>query len=372
MARNPGFADGEFARRLTAWQRRHGRHDLPWQDTRDPYSIWVSEIMLQQTQVATVIPYYRRFVERFPDLASLAGAPEDEVLALWSGLGYYSRARNLHRAARLVLERHGGAFPRDARAIAGLPGIGRSTAAAIAAFAWGKRGAILDGNVRRVLARCFGVEGFPGERRVQQRLWELAEALLPRRGIEGYTQALMDLGATRCTRGKPRCGDCPLNDRCVAHREGRTAQLPSPRPRRALPQRETAMLLLVRQGEILLEKRPPTGIWGGLWCLPETGPGEDAAEVSHCRFGVEVSGFQRLPALEHGFTHFRLRIHPRLAQVITVPSAAREPGLMWINLEDALGAALPAPVRKLIQSQCSKFMVQSSRFKVQSSKSRAG
>ncbi|HSD59237.1 MAG TPA: NUDIX domain-containing protein, partial [Burkholderiales bacterium] len=189
-------------------------------------------------------------------------------------------------------------------------------------------------------------------------------ALLPRRGIEGYTQALMDLGATRCTRGKPRCGDCPLNDRCVAHREGRTAQLPSPRPPRALPQRETAMLLLVRQGEILLEKRPPTGVWGGLWCLPEAGPGEDVAAVSGGRFGVEVSEIQMLPALEHGFTHFRLRIHPRLAQVITVRSAAQEPGLMWINLEDALGAALPAPVRKLIQSQCSKFKVESSKFKV--------
>jgi A/G-specific adenine glycosylase len=346
---SPDPTSGEFAKRLTAWQRRHGRHDLPWQGTRDPYPIWVSEIMLQQTQVATVIPYFRRFLARFPDLASLARAPEDEVLALWSGLGYYSRARHLHRAARLVMERHGGAFPREAQAIAALPGIGRSTAAAIAAFAWGRRAAILDGNVKRVLARCFGVEGFPGERRVEQRLWALAESLLPARGVAGYTQALMDLGATLCTRAGPRCGDCPVGALCVARRDGRVARLPSPRPRRTLPRRETAMLLLLRQGEILLEKRPPAGIWGGLWCLPEADPGQDAAELCRRRFGAVLSEIRPLPVLEHGFTHFRLRIHPRLARVASVPDAAREPGLMWINLEDARGAALPAPVRRLLE-----------------------
>ncbi|HEX6828533.1 MAG TPA: A/G-specific adenine glycosylase, partial [Burkholderiales bacterium] len=319
MANTPVPQNGEFARRLTAWQRRHGRRELPWQGTRDPYAIWVSEIMLQQTQVATVIPYYRRFLARFPDLASLAAAPEDEVLALWSGLGYYSRARNLHLSAQRVSERHGGAFPREARAIAGLPGIGRSTAAAIAAFAWGERGAILDGNVKRVLARCFGVEGYPGEPRVEGRLWELAEALLPERGIEGYTQALMDLGATVCIRAKPRCGDCPVRTLCVARWEGRTAGLPSPRPRRALPRRETAMLLLLHKGEILLEKRPPAGIWGGMWCLPEADPAEDASSVSRRRYGAELSETRPLPPLEHGFTHFRLRIHPRLAQVVSMP-----------------------------------------------------
>lgn len=344
------IAEGEFARRLTDWQRRHGRHDLPWQGTRDPYTIWVSEIMLQQTKVTTVIPYYRRFLARFPNLESLAAAPEDEVLARWSGLGYYSRARNLHRAAQRVMERHDGAFPRDAEAIAALPGIGRSTAAAIAAFARGERVAILDGNVKRVLARCFGVEGFPGERRVEQRLWVLAESLLPATGIERYTQALMDLGATLCTRSKPRCGDCPVGSLCVARREGRTAELPLPRPRRVLPLRETAMLLLLRGGEILLEKRPPAGIWGGLWCLPETDPAEDPVEVSRRRFGAKLGEIRPLPALEHGFTHFRLRIHPRVVQVSSLSAFAREPGLMWINLEDALGAALPAPVRRLIRA----------------------
>lgn len=350
VVKTPAPENGEFARRLTEWQRRHGRHDLPWQGTRDPYAIWLSEIMLQQTQVSTVIPYYRRFLERFPDLASLATAPENEVLTLWSGLGYYSRARNLHRAAQLVMERHGGAFPRDTNEIAGLPGIGRSTAAAIAAFAWGARGAILDGNVKRVLARCFGVKGFPGNRPVELKLWALAEALLPGDGIGAYTQALMDLGATLCTRSRPRCGDCPVAALCVARREGRTAELPSPRPRRVLPQRETAMLLLLRGGEILLEKRPAAGIWGALWCLPETDPAEDAAEVSRLRFGATLEAVRPLPALEHGFTHFRLRIHPRMAQVSALSGAAREPGVMWINLEDALGAALPAPVRKLIRA----------------------
>jgi A/G-specific adenine glycosylase len=368
----PVSAGREFAKRLTAWQRRHGRHDLPWQGTRDPYAIWVSEIMLQQTQVATVIPYYRRFLARFPDLASLAAAPEDDVLALWSGLGYYSRARNLHRAARLVMEHHGGAFPRDSRSIAALPGVGRSTAAAIAAFAWGERGAILDGNVKRVLARCFAVEGFPGARAVEQRLWALAQALLPPRGIEDYTQALMDLGATLCTRANPRCGDCPARDLCVAHREGRTADLPSPRPRRVLPRRETAMLLLLRQGDILLEKRPPAGIWGGLWCLPEADPAEDAAELCRRRFGAEVGEALALPALEHGLTHFRLRIHPRLAHVRALRGAAREPGLLWMSLEDALGAALPAPVRKLLRAcagAADKLMPRKGRGGIQERKS---
>jgi A/G-specific adenine glycosylase len=376
LSDGPVIREGEFARRLIAWQRRHGRHDLPWQGTRDPYPVWVAEIMLQQTQVATVIPYYERFLARFPDLAALAAAPEDEVLALWSGLGYYSRARNLHRAAGVVMERHGGAFPRDAEAIAALPGVGRSTAAAIAAFAFGARGAILDGNVKRVLARLFGVKGFPGHRPVELKLWALAEALLPGDGIEAYTQALMDLGATLCTRSRPRCGDCPVAALCVARGEGRTAELPSPRPRRALPQRETAMLLLLRGGEILLEKRPATGIWGGLWCLPETDPAEDAAKVSRRRFGAELGEVRPLPALEHGFTHFRLRIHPRMAQVSALSGAAREPGLMWINLEDALGAALPAPVRRLIRAcaktEPEKFVEPQSSQRTQRKRTRSG
>ncbi len=222
--------EGGFAARVVAWQRAHGRHDLPWQRTRDPYRIWLSEIMLQQTQVATVVPYYDRFLAAFPDVAALAAAPEDRVLERWSGLGYYRRAHHLHAAAKMVVARHGGAFPRDPSAIAALPGIGRSTAAAIAAFAFGARAAILDGNVKRVLARHRGIGGYPGAPRVERTLWALAESLLPARGIETYTQALMDLGATICTRAAPRCAACPVAAGCVARRSGRAAELPSPRP----------------------------------------------------------------------------------------------------------------------------------------------
>lgn len=252
----------DFSARLIAWQRRHGRHDLPWQ-VADPYRIWLSEIMLQQTQVETVIPYYRRFLERFPDVASLAAARQDEVLALWSGLGYYARARNLHAAARQVIAGHAGVFPGDYASLVDLPGVGRSTAAAIAVFARGERRAILDGNVKRVLCRVFGVEGWPGERAVENRLWALAEALLPKTDIGRYTQGLMDLGATLCRRGRPDCQACPYQDDCLARRQGRIAELPAARPRRGLPEKATRMLVLRHAGALLFEKRPASGIWGG-------------------------------------------------------------------------------------------------------------
>lgn len=336
-----------FADRLIAWQKASGRHDLPWQGSRDPYRIWVAEIMLQQTQVTAVIPYFQRFIERFPDLTALAGAQEDEVLALWSGLGYYARARNLHRAAQTVVSDHGGVFPSEPEAVLALPGIGRSTAAAICAFAYGTRVPILDGNVKRVLARHFGVEGFPGERAVEAALWRLAESLLPERDIEAYTQGLMDLGATVCVRAKPRCGACPLRDSCVALREGRTATLPAPRPARALPQRHTTMLVLLSQGEVLLEKRPAPGIWGGLWCFPEV-DGERIDQECLVRFGLTPTSQRRLDEIEHGFTHFRLRITPVLAHADGQP-ALSEPGRIWIKPEDARGAAIPVPVRRIIE-----------------------
>ncbi|MFA7241328.1 MAG: A/G-specific adenine glycosylase [Sulfuricellaceae bacterium] len=338
-----------FASRLTAWQCRHGRHDLPWQGSRDPYAVWLSEIMLQQTQVATVIPYYLRFTARFPDIAALAAATEDEVLVLWSGLGYYSRARNLHRAAQLVMARHGGELPRDFAAIQALPGIGRSTAAAIAAFAFGSRRAILDGNVKRVLARCFGIAGHPGGKAVENALWALAEQLLPTTHIESYTQGLMDLGASLCGRNRPRCGECPLRDECIAHLEGRTAELPTRKSRPPLPEKETALLMLLRDGEILLEKRPPTGIWGGLWSLPEIGLNDDPAQAALARFGVETEGFLALPPVRHTFTHFRLLLHPLVADALGQRHEARQSSALWLALPDALGAALPAPVRKLLE-----------------------
>lgn len=337
-----------FAGRVIAWQRRAGRHDLPWQ-VRDAYRIWLSEIMLQQTQVSAVIPYFLRFIERFPGIASLAAAHEDEVLALWSGLGYYARARNLHRAAQRMVERHAGNFPTAFEDIVALPGVGRSTAGAIAVFAFGERHAILDGNVKRVLARCFGIEGFPGERKVENLLWARAEALLPGKDVEAYTQGLMDLGAMVCTRGRPACAACPLRQDCVAMREHRTSTLPAPRPRKPLPEKATVMLILQRDREVLLEKRPVPGIWGGLWSFPEVGDIEEAGRISQQRFGVLVRTEGALPDVRHGFTHFALTIRPALLRVERMEGQTQEPGHVWLTLEDAMGAAVPAPVREILR-----------------------
>jgi len=337
-----------IAAKLTTWQKKHGRHDLPWQGTRDPYAIWLSEIMLQQTQVATVIPYYNRFLAHFPGVAELAAAPLDEVLRLWSGLGYYSRARNLHKAAQVVVNEHGGRFPRRFEDVTALPGVGRSTAAAICVFSFGARHAILDGNVKRVLARLRGVKGYAGEKKVADRLWQEAERLLPRHGIEAYTQGLMDLGSSVCTRGKPRCNDCPLHGDCVALKRGWVAGLPSPRPRKVLPHKRTTMLVLTRAGEVLLEKRPPTGIWGGMWCLPEVARHPDLEAYCLKRFGARVLEVETMPTLAHGFTHFSLDIRPLHVRVSALVPQAAEPGLTWLSLEDARGAAIPTPVRKIL------------------------
>jgi A/G-specific adenine glycosylase len=335
-----------FASRVVRWHSQHGRHDLPWQGDGDAYRVWLSEIMLQQTQVATVIPYFTRFVARFPDVCALAAAGEDAVLALWSGLGYYSRARNLHAAARVVAARHGGCFPATQQELAALPGIGRSTAAAIAALAFGRRCAILDGNVKRVLARHAAIEGWPGTRAVEAALWQLAEARVPLRDVHAYTQGLMDLGALVCTRQRPRCDSCPLRTDCLAHATGRTAELPAPRPRRVLPEKSVRMLLLRDHGTLLLEKRPPRGIWGGLWSLPELDPGVDASMHCRIRYGFEVRALRALPAFSHAFTHFRLNI-----QLLELRIAARgtpPAGQVWLTPKDALDAALPAPVRTLL------------------------
>jgi A/G-specific adenine glycosylase len=337
-----------FAAKVCAWQKRHGRHDLPWQGTRDPYGIWVAEVMLQQTQVATVIPYYQRFCRRFPDLATLAAADIDTVLAHWSGLGYYSRARNLHRAAQMVAREHCGRFPRKFEAVNALPGVGRSTAAAICAFAFGERRAILDGNVKRVLARYFAVRGYPGERRVEEELWRRAEALLPRTDVATYTQGLMDLGADVCTRRRPACAVCPVRDGCSARELGLTMHLPAPRPRRALPHRETTMLVLEHAGEVLLERRPVTGIWGGLWCLPEVAPGESLEQAFRLRLGAHAARVDAMPAVVHGFTHFSLTIQPCRVRVNRVEPRASEPGMIWLPLADVGSAAVPAPVKRIL------------------------
>jgi A/G-specific adenine glycosylase len=337
----------DFSARLIDWQGHHGRHDLPWQNTRDAYCIWLAEIMLQQTQVGTVIPYYSRFLERFPSLESLARAPVDAVLELWAGLGYYARARNLHRCAQILVADHAGKFPHEAIAIAQLPGIGRSTAAAISAFAFGRRAAILDGNVKRVLARCFGIEGFPGSAQTEREMWALAESLLPHRRIEAYTQGLMDLGSTLCTRRQPVCPACPMFDLCVARRAGRQAELPVAKPGRLLPVRETTLLLLCDGTRVLLERRPPVGIWGGLLTLPERGD-QDPAGFAR-RHGARLIDTQALPLLRHTFSHFRLIISPLLCRVEVALNLASEPGWQWLDHGAIETAALPTPIRFLLR-----------------------
>ncbi|MBN8480400.1 MAG: A/G-specific adenine glycosylase [Xanthomonadales bacterium] len=341
-----------FAGALLAWFDRHGRHDLPWQHPRDTYRVWLSEVMLQQTQVRTVIPYFERFVAALPDLAALAAAPLDAVLALWSGLGYYSRARNLHRCARLCIERHGGQLPRDIDALSALPGIGRSTAAAILAQVHGDRHAILDGNVRRVLARFHGVIGWPGSAAVQKRLWELADAHTPAARTADYTQAIMDLGATVCTRAKPRCEACPLVHGCVALRDGLVASLPTPKPARAIPERTTTMLVVHDDsGRVLLERRPPTGVWAGLWSLPECFDiSVIEAELAR-RHARSIGARRHLPELRHAFSHYRLRISPVcLSATAVAPAIGDGDTLRWATPTQLGGIGLPAPVRKLLES----------------------
>ena len=337
-----------FARRLIAWQKKQGRHELPWQRTHDAYRIWLSEIMLQQTRVSTVVPYYERFLAAFPDVGALAAAPIDRVLELWSGLGYYRRAHHLHEAARAIVARHGGQFPDAAESIAALPGVGRSTAAAIAAFAFGQRSAILEGNVKRVLARHRGVDGYPGAPKVQAKLWSIAESLLPHEDIGPYTQALMDLGAMVCTRATPRCDACPVAADCVAIAADRVAELPSPRPAKARPTRAVRVLLMEHAGTILLEKRPAIGIWGGLWSLPEIDPDEDIARHCKVRYSANVVVGDELDPIEHSFTHCQLTMHPQRVAIRTWPPRAEAPGLLWVTRDDALAAALPAPIRRLL------------------------
>ena len=336
-----------FAARLIAWQKEHGRHNLPWQ-VSDPYRVWLSEIMLQQTQVTTVIDYFQRFTTRFPDVASLAGAELDDALAQWSGLGYYSRARNLHRAAQMVMDRFGGAFPADPVLLAELPGVGRSTAAAISAFSFGARAAILDGNVKRVLTRWAGIEGHPGIKAIENRLWTLAESLLPDSDISAYTQGLMDLGSTICTPKKPACLNCPMHFDCQARLTGRQTELPTPKPKKSIPERHTVLLLIAQEGRILLERRPPTGIWGGLWSLPEAPDTLSAEALCRVRFGLEVEFDPPQADFTHVFTHFRLQITP-------LPGLAHNDGVLlneadtgWFTRDVALTLGLPAPIRKIL------------------------
>lgn len=356
MNNTPTALESRFAEHLLAWFDHHGRHDLPWMHPRSPYRVWLSEIMLQQTQVATVIPYFLRFIDALPDLPALANAPPDQVLALWSGLGYYSRARNLHASAQRCMEQHGGDLPCDFDALVALPGIGRSTAAAILAQAWNQRFAILDGNVKRVLARLHGIEGWPGLPAVEKQLWQIAERQLPRDAsrMADYTQAQMDLGATVCTRSRPRCEHCPLADDCIANRDGRTQQLPASRPKKTLPQRETRMLWLRdNAGRTLLQRRPASGIWSSLWSLPEADDDEQISAIARRHARIETGiAITELPAIDHVFSHFRLRIQPRLIDAVAARSKVGEnDGLRWASQRELASLGIPAPVRKLIEEE---------------------
>lgn len=348
-----------YAQRLLEWFDTHGRHDLPWQIERTPYRVWLSEIMLQQTQVATVIPYFHRFVGALPSLDALASATEDDVLALWSGLGYYSRARNLHASAKIYMADHDGELPRDFDALHALPGIGRSTAGAILAQAWGETQPILDGNVKRVLTRLHGIEGWPGLPQIEKRLWAITEASLPTSPktslrMADYTQAQMDLGATVCTRSRPRCGVCPFEDLCVARLSGRVAELPTSKPKKTIPQRGTRMLWLRDdKGCTLLQRRPATGIWASLWSLPEFDDVHVAKNMAqqYAKLGHRTDALE-LPLIEHAFTHYRLRIHPHLFDdVAPLAHVSDNDDLRWVTREELAALGIPAPVRKLIEKE---------------------
>ena len=334
---------------LIAWHARAGRHDLPWQSERSAYRVWVSEIMLQQTQVATVIPYYQRFMARFPDVAALAAAPVDEVLHLWSGLGYYARARNLHRAAVRIREAFAGEFPRSFEDIQALPGIGRSTAGAILALASGARHAILDGNARRVLARYFGIAGATGDAAVLRELWQRAEAQTPTTEVAAYTQAIMDLGATVCVRRRPLCSQCPLAGSCSARHSGRQHEIPAPR-RGALRHHRSVFMVVALQetGEVLLERRPESGVWGGLWCLPEFSTITAAGAFIRATLGEECPAPRPLQTLEHGFTHFDLAITPLLVRCARPGASVGEGSTLWYNIRSPQRVGLPAPITTLL------------------------
>ncbi|MHC1479956.1 A/G-specific adenine glycosylase [Frateuria aurantia] len=337
------------APRLLDWQREHGRNDLPWQHPRSAYRVWLSEIMLQQTQVATVIPYFQRFVEALPDLSALASASEDEVLALWSGLGYYRRARFLHAAAKQAAALHGGELPADFDALLALPGIGRSTAGAILAQAYGLPYPIMDGNVKRVLARYHGIIGYPGLGPIEKQLWLHAEQHMPRSETARYTQAIMDLGAMVCRRSQPDCPACPLQSDCVAYRDGLTDSLPSPRPAKTLPTRQTVMMVIRdHHHRYLLERRPVDGIWPGLWSLPEASDPGAAWQVAG-RY-ARLDDALALDSFDHIFSHYRLRIEPLLfAGVRAIPAVAEHSQHRWYPHDELLRLGLPAPVRQLLQ-----------------------
>lgn len=338
-----------FSARVLEWFDQHGRKHLPWQHSINAYRVWLSEIMLQQTQVATVIPYFEKFIERFPSVEALAAAPIDDVLHLWTGLGYYARARNLHKCAQTVVSQYHGKFPSTVEGLADLPGIGRSTAGAIASIAYQQSAAILDGNVKRVLARYHAIEGWPGQTGVASKLWEIAEAYTPESRANQYTQAMMDLGATVCTRSKPKCMLCPLKESCVAFAQGNPQDYPGKKPKKALPERSVQLLMLRDPaGDLLLQQRPAQGIWGGLWSFPELATDADAIEYTRDHYG-DVVGHEVWGSYRHTFSHYHLDITPVLIQLAETPHAVGEAAVHWYNPHQPQALGLAAPVKKLLE-----------------------
>lgn len=333
---------------IIQWFQQHGRKELPWQINKTPYSVWISEIMLQQTQVSTVIPYYLRFMERFPTVEDLANAPVDDVLHHWTGLGYYARARNLHKAAKTIMEDFAGVFPTDIDQVMSLSGIGRSTAGAILSLSLRQAHPILDGNVKRVLARHFAVSGWPGKKAVEQRLWQLAEENTPELGVQDYNQAMMDMGATLCTRSKPKCDECPIHGTCVAYKEGTQQAFPGKKPKKAIPTKSTIMLLPVWQQQTFMYQRPPSGIWGGLWSFVEVASQEEIAETLQAQ-GIDKHTLTELSGFRHTFSHFHLDISPYLVNLVSAPKLQiREGKFEWLNVHDMPNIGLSVPAAKLL------------------------
>ncbi len=341
-----------FQKLVLKWFDCFGRHSLPWQQNKTPYRVWVSEIMLQQTQVTTVIPYFERFLTRFPDLASLARAKEDEVLHVWTGLGYYSRARNLHRSAQIIQKDWQGIFPNQLEQVESLPGIGRSTAGAILSCAFNKKAAILDGNVKRLLARFHGLTDPIDDKKTLDRLWELAEEYTPSKRVADYSQVMMDLGATVCTPKNPRCSDCPLLSSCQAQQRGLVEQIPFKKKKAKLPVRKTTFLILQNKDRVLLQKRPSSGIWGGLWSLPEIPEKASLAQIKrHClkQFQLEIKQGRTLKPFRHTFSHFHLEVHPvHLTLDRPLPKNMASQTQIWYSLHRPKALGLPAPILSLL------------------------
>ncbi|MEB6338387.1 A/G-specific adenine glycosylase [Serratia rhizosphaerae] len=362
LIRNPIMMQArQFSHQVLEWYQRYGRKTLPWQLDKTPYQVWLSEVMLQQTQVATVIPYFQRFMARFPTVSQLAAAPLDEVLHLWTGLGYYARARNLHKAAQTIVAQHGGEFPTSFEEIAALPGIGRSTAGAILSLSLGQHYPILDGNVKRVLARCYAVEGWPGKKPVENRLWQISDEVTPAEGVGQFNQAMMDLGALVCTRSKPKCELCPLSNSCIAYANHSWANYPGKKPKQTLPEK-TAYFLLLQQGErVWLQQRPAVGLWGGLFCFPQFAVRQEM-ELWLQQRGLNAEHAQQLTAFRHTFSHFHLDIVPMWLPLDGAGGAMDEGDGLWYNLAQPPSVGLAAPVERLLQQLVKQPPTQSNLF----------